>query len=93
MEKIESIGLVLYNPTSLSNLALDKLMDKNKDLRIFIYLNSILETKIQIEIENLKNKYNNIITLELSGNILYKEKKYYADCKDSLEKITNYLKA
>lgn len=69
MEKIESIGLVLYNPTSLSNLALDTLMDKNKDLLIFIYLNSILETKIQIEIENLKNKYNNIIILGDKINI------------------------
>ena len=37
MEKIESIGLVLYNPSSLSNLALDKLMDNNVDLHIFIY--------------------------------------------------------
>ena len=84
MEKIESIGLVLYNPASLSNLALDALMDNNKDLCIFIYLNSILETKVQTEIENLKNKYNNIIVLGNEINIGL-SKSFNIICKYALD--------
>jgi len=91
MEKIESIGLVLYNPASLSNLALDALMDKNKDLRIFIYLNSILETKVQTEIENLKIKYNNIIVLGNEINIGL-SKSFNIICNYALElKMNNVL--
>jgi GT2 family glycosyltransferase len=91
MEKIESIGLVLYNPETLSNLTLEALMDKNKDLHIFIYLNSILKTKVQTEIENLKNKYNNIIVLgnEINNGL---SKSFNIICNYALElKMNNVL--
>jgi GT2 family glycosyltransferase len=84
MEKIESIGLVLYNPSSLSNLALDKLMDNNVDLHIFIYLNSFLDSKIQLEIENLKNKYSNIIVLGNEINVGL-SKSFNIICKCALD--------
>jgi rhamnosyltransferase len=61
VEKISSIGIVFYNPVSLDNLHLDKIL--KSDLLVIIYFNSDIRLDLKLYFDSLINKNSNVIFL------------------------------
>jgi len=67
VEKISSIGIVFYNPVSLDNLHLDKIL--KSDILVIIYFNSEVRNDLKLYFDFLINNNSNIIFLGDNLNV------------------------